>query len=291
MTGAGTAADLDAMRPALHGVWASVADAWAERAESVDERAAETTAAMLGRASLSPGDRVLELACGPGGLGLAAAAVVGPDGEVVLSDVVPAMVETAARRAGERGVTNVRTRVLDLEQIDEPDAGYDAVLCREGLMFAADPVAAAREVARVLRPGGRFVAAVWGPRTDNPWLGFVLDVVGEHLGTTLPPPGIPGPFALSDVDHLSEVLREGGLVDVTVDDVSVPMRAASVDAWWSWTSSLAGPMAAIIASLPPETDAELRQRLAERTVSFAGSHGLELPGVSLLATARRSAGG
>ena len=123
----------------LHGMWASVAGSWREHAEYVDARAALVTAQMLERTGPRPGERVLELACGPGGAGLAAAELVAPGGDVVLSDVVPEMTAIAAARARALELTNVRTRELDLEQIDEPDAAYDVVLCREGLMFALDP--------------------------------------------------------------------------------------------------------------------------------------------------------
>lgn len=133
-------------------MWQTVAPGWDENADYVDERTADLTERVLELARVTPGDRVLELACGPGGLGLAAAELAR---EVVLSDVAPAMVEIAAGRARERGLGNVETRTLDLDAIDEPDASYDVVLCREGLMFAGDPAQAAREIARVLKPGGR----------------------------------------------------------------------------------------------------------------------------------------
>ena len=105
---------------------------------------------------------MLELASGPGGVGLAAAERVAPGGEVVLSDIAPEMTAIARRRAEARGLTNVQARELDLEQIDEPDASYDVVLCREGIMLVPDPARAAREIARVLRPGGRVGLAVGG---------------------------------------------------------------------------------------------------------------------------------
>jgi SAM-dependent methyltransferase len=80
-------------------------------------------------------------------------------------------------------------RVFGVEAIDDEDASYDVVLCREGLMFAVDPELAAREIARVLRPGGRTALAVWGPREHNPWLGCVFDVVGAQFERPMPPPG------------------------------------------------------------------------------------------------------
>ena len=84
-------------------------------------------------------------------------------------------------------------RVLDLERIDEPDASYDVVLCREGLMFALEPGRAVAEIRRVLRPGGRVAVAVWAARERNPWLGLVMDAVSAQIGAPVPPPGDPGP--------------------------------------------------------------------------------------------------
>ena len=190
------AAAADALRAQLHGVWASVAPSWAEHAAFVDARGAAVTEELLERASPRPGERVLELACGAGGLGLAAAELVAPQGEVVVSDVAAEMTSIAAARAEARAIRNVSTRVLDLERIAEPDCSYDVVLCREGLMLVPDPVRAAGEIRRVLRPGGRFALAVWGPRERNPWLSVVFDSVSAQLGAPMPPPGIPGPFSL-----------------------------------------------------------------------------------------------
>ena len=87
------------MRAHLHGMWAAVAPAWGEHSAYADARGAEVAEEMLGLALPVAGERVLELACGPGGLGLAAAARVGPDGEVVLSDVVAEMTSIAGARA------------------------------------------------------------------------------------------------------------------------------------------------------------------------------------------------
>ena len=169
-------------RPHVHGMWAAVAGAWGERADYIDARGRVVTERMLDRAALRPGDRVLELASGPGGVALAAAPRVAPGGEVVVSDVVAEMTAIAAARAAALGLDNVTARVLDLEAVDEPDGAFDVVLCREGLMFATDPARAAAELLRVLRPGGRAVVAVWGPRERNPWLSRVFDAVTAELG-------------------------------------------------------------------------------------------------------------
>jgi len=276
------------IRARLRAMWASVADGWAEHADYTDRRAADLTRLMLQRTDPQPGERVLELASGPGGTGLAAAELVGPDGEVVVSDVVPAMTAIASARAAARGLVNVRTRELDLHEIDEPSKSFDVVLCREGLMFATDPAHATSEIRRVLRPGGRVAIAVWGPRERNPWLALVLDAVSGQTGQPVPPPGMPGPFSLDDADRLAGLLSRAGLVDVEVTDVPVLTRAASFEEWWVRTAALAGPLSKMLESLPSPVLLAIEDQLRSATSTFQTPAGLELPGLALLATAKRN---
>jgi SAM-dependent methyltransferase len=280
--------DVGELRARLHGMWAAVAGAWGEHAEYVDARRAGVTDRMLDLTRPRPGERVLELACGAGGVGLAAAAWVAPDGEVVQSDVVGEMTEIAAARARALGLGNVRSRVLDLEHIAEPDRSYDVALCSEGLMLVPEPVRAAREIHRVLRPGGRVALTVWGPRERNPWLGLVLDAVSAQIGRPVPPPGVPGPLSLADRDGLVGLLRAAELIEVEVEELAVPLRAATFEQWWTRTSALTGPLAVILAALPEDALQAIRTRLRAAVAPYQTPAGLELPGLTLLARARRA---
>jgi SAM-dependent methyltransferase len=279
--------EIDEIRARLHRMWAGVAPAWGANAAFVDARGEHVTARMLELSQPQPGERVLELACGPGGPGLEAAPLVRPGGAVVLSDVADSMTAIAASRATALGLRNVTTRVLDLEHIDAPDAGYDVVLCREGLMLVPDPAAAVSEIARVLRPGGRVVVTVWGPRAENPWLGVVFDVVTDQLGTPTPPPGLPHPFSLSDAGELAGLFEAAGLSDVGVSELPTPYHAASIDEWWERTAALAGPLAQKLAALPPAAAQALRRRADDAIGVYQTPAGLVIPGVSLVASARR----
>jgi SAM-dependent methyltransferase len=283
------ASSTDVSTNPLHGKWASVAGSWGEHADYVDARGAPLTQKILELSAPQPGERVLELACGPGGLGLAAAAIVGPTGHVVLSDVVPEMTSIAAARAAELGLGNVTTYELDLDRIEQPDASYDVVLCREGLMFALDPAHAVVEIARVLRPGGRVAIAVWGPRERNPWLGLLLDAVSGKLGAPVPPPGVPGPVSLDDSERLAGLFVGAAFPDVVVSELPVPMRVGSFEEWWTRTLSLAGPLTTMLASLPEDTVRAIRARAETAAGTYQTPSGLEFPGVSLLATGRRAA--
>ena len=278
----------DELRTRLHRMWAGVAEGWAEHAETVDARSALLTEKLLALSAPAPGERALELACGAGGAGLAAAQLVAPHGEVVLSDVAAEMTAIAAGRAKARGLGNVTTRVRDLEQIDEPDRSFDVVLCREGLMLVPDPARAAREIERVLRPGGRLAVAVWGPRERNPWLGVMFDAVSAQLGCPVPPTGMPGPFSLEDADKLAGLLTDAGLRDVVVSELPVPLSAPSFDEWWTARVALAGPLTQILAALPDDTVQAIRDRACDAVGPYESTQGLEFPGVALLAGGHRA---
>ena len=273
----------DPLRQALHGIWSAAALAWGRHADFVDDRGAEVAQAMLHAAALRPDERVLELACGPGGVGLAAAELVAPGGEAVLSDIASEMTAIAAKRAGERNLANVRTAQIDMENIDLPDASFDVVLCREGLMLVPDPAAAVREAHRVLVPSGRAVFAVWGPQDRNPWLGMLFDAITETLGVPVQPPGVPGPFSLSEFGKLEELLGAAGFHDVTVREVATPMNAASFDDWWAVVPSLAGPVGPLLAGQPADVGTTIRGRAEAALGQFRiGDGSFELPGLSFV---------
>ncbi len=276
----------DPLRQALQGSWSAAAPAWARHADYVDDRQSAVTQVMLDMAGLRPGDRVLELACGPGGVGISAATAVGPGGEVLMSDVAPEMTAIAVERAKAHHLTNVTTAVIDMEDIDRPDAAFDVVLCREGLMLVPDPGAAVRESHRVLVPGGRAVFAVWGPRDRNPWLGALLDAITAKLGIAVPPPGVPGPFSLSGYGQLEELLSAAGFVDVSVREVAAPMTASSFDEWWSVVLSLAGPVGPMLATQPADVSAAIRADAEAALEEFRTQIGLELPGLSFVGAGR-----
>jgi SAM-dependent methyltransferase len=128
--------------------------------------------------ALRPGERLLDVGCGPGDAALALASDVAPAGEVVGVDRSEAMVAVARHRTSPSslgGGVAVRFVVGDAMALDQPDASFDAVRCERTLQWVADPQVAVDELARVLRPGGRLSLI------DTDWSTFRLDVGDPDL--------------------------------------------------------------------------------------------------------------
>ncbi|HLA18245.1 MAG TPA: methyltransferase domain-containing protein, partial [Dehalococcoidia bacterium] len=123
----------------------------------------------LEMAALQPGERVLDIATGTGIAAFVAAERVGPQGEVVATDISQRMVDAVREEAERRGVTNMSYERVDAEELTYPDGSFDAALCVLGLMYPADPQRAIEQMRRVLRPGGRAAVAVWGRRDRCGW--------------------------------------------------------------------------------------------------------------------------
>ena len=276
---------LDQLRTNLRGMWSAVAPAWEQNADFVDERGSAMTAALLDGVEIGEGSRVLELACGPGGLGLTVAERF-PGAQVVLSDVAQQMAAIAAKRARQRGLENVTVAELDLEQIDQPDDSFDAALCREGIMLVPEPARAAAEIRRILRPGGTAALSVWGPRSRNPWLTAMLDAIGAQLGGEFPPPGVPGPLSLGEDDSLRTALIEGGFQKVEVREVEVPWRGASFEEWWKRTKALAGPVGGLLDAQPADAVDAIQAHARESLSRYQKADELEIPGVTLVGFAQ-----
>ena len=155
-------------------------------------------------------------------------------------------------------------------------------------MLGPAPARAAAEIRRVLRPGGRAAISVWGSPEQNPWLTAMLEALGQQLGGTFPPPGTPGPLSLGSSERFHSALAEGGLDEIRIGEVQVPWRGASFDEWWDRTSALAGPVAKLLAAQPPESVEAIRANAHEALSQYETADGLEIPGVTLVAAARRS---
>ena len=278
--------DADTRRAEMRERWDAAAPGWARRRRDLQEMGMPVSVRMIELLAPQPGQQLLELAAGPGDTGFLAAELVQPGGTLICSDASEAMLAIARRRAEELGLHDVEFRQLELEWIDLPTASVDGVLCRWGLMLALDPAAAAREIRRVLRPGGRAAVAVWDAAEHNPW-GTVPVRALIELGYADPPePGGPGPFALSGEGQLERLLADAGFVEISVERLTLARRNHSFEDMLAETLDISPTFATMYRALSDDQRANVNERLKALTRPFADESGaVTLPGRSLVAGA------
>ncbi|MDH4346040.1 MAG: methyltransferase domain-containing protein [Thermoleophilia bacterium] len=268
--------------------WRSVAEGWARQREALWRATRALSERMVELLDPRPGERVLELAAGSGDTGFLAAARLGPEGRLLSTDAAPEMVAAAARRAEELGLTNVELSVVDAAATGLPGASVDGALCRFGVMLVPDCDAAARELARVVRPGGRVVLAVWAEARGNPWLSAVGRAALELGLIERPTPDEPGPFRLADPGRLRRLVEEAGLRVDVLEDAEVTWRAASLDEWWAIAQDTSQLVRTLAARLGEAGLATLREHAAGGLRAHARPDGsLVVPGKARVVLAGR----
>jgi SAM-dependent methyltransferase len=278
--------DPDQQRADSRDMWEAAAGGWDQRADRIRDWGMPVSVAMLDALSLQPGQRVLELAAGPGDTGFMAAELIAPGGTLVCSDGADAMLEVARRRASEAGIDNVEFAQLELEWIDLPTAGVDAVLCRWGIMLIVDPGAAAQEIRRVLRAGGRAAFAVWDHADRNPWATIPGRAMVELGHSEAPDPEAPGMFRLAADGRLQELLEGAGFVEVSIEPVALERRFATLDHYLRETVDMSPTFSSGFAELDEDEQDAVLGRITAGAESFTGADGsVVLPGSSLVASA------
>lgn len=224
---------------------------------------APVAADLLRAASLRPGERVLDAACGTGVVTKLAAEWVAPGGTVAGLDANPAMLAVA--RATTPSDVSIDWYEAPAEDLPFPDESFDAVLCGMGLQFFADKEAALREFHRVLVPGGRLVANVPGP--TPPPLQIMADSLARHIGPESAS-FVHAVFSLHDPGDLRNLATQAGFEDVDVrsgvTSLELPPPAEFL---WQYVSST--PLAATVAQADEERRAALENEFAERCQAFA----------------------
>jgi ubiquinone/menaquinone biosynthesis C-methylase UbiE len=235
---------------------------------------------LVARAALTPGERVIDLACGTGVVARLAATRVGRGGAVTGVDVNPGMLEVARVSAPVDATFDWREASADA--LPFPDGSFDVAFCQLGLQFFADRVAALRELRRVLAPGGRALVSVPGPmptpfhmmeaalarRVDGDASAFVQAV-----------------FSLHEPAEVAGLLQQAGFARVSAGSEEWTLHPpAPIDFLRQYIHST--PLAATLASLDDDARAELEQDIVAAWQPFADGDGMRLEVGLTVATGR-----
>lgn len=237
----------------------------------------ESAAAFVERLRLTPGTRVLDVACGSGNLSFPAARA---GAEVTGVDIASNLIQSARGRARAEGLS-VYFDEGDAEHLPYGAESFDVVVTMFGAMFAPRPETTAAELLRVCRPGGRVAMANWTP---SGFIGRMFKATAAHVA----PPNVPSPLLWGDEASVSERLRDG------VDELHLNRRTCTfrlpmspeqtVDFFREWY----GPTLKAFASLGVDGQAALRRDLtrlwSEHNLATDGTTHVESEYLEVVAT-------
>ena len=257
-------------------VWDRQAQSWYEQRERMLAATRPVHEWLVEHLDPKTGQRVLEIAAGPGDTGFLAAPRLG-NGRLVSTDLAPSMVEAARQRGAELGIDNADYEVLDAQAMHFKDASFDGAICRWGFMLMPDPAAALAESRRVLKPGGRLAFAVFTAPDENPFASIparILVDVGH-----MPRPSSdwqPGILALGDRARLQSLLDASGFASTQIETVDMEWTFTDADDYWTFLVDLTA-LGPLVASLSVAARADLRTAIDGRLAAFRRADSIVLP--------------
>jgi SAM-dependent methyltransferase len=257
--------------------WQAAAAAWRRWQPVIDGWLREGTDLMLDLAEVQAGARVLDVAAGAGGQSFAAAQRVGPEGEVLATDIAENLVRYLEQDAAAAGLTQVRAAVMDGEDLRVPPGRFDAVICRLGLIYLPDRKTALSGMREALRPGGRLGAIVYSTPEANRFFSVPVSIIRRTAQLPPPLPGQPGPFSLGTPDVLRQELEAAGFIGVDVRALPAPLRLASAAECVRFERESFGALHQMLSGLGADAQAAVWQEIIDALREFEGPDGFVAP--------------
>jgi len=235
---------------------------------------------LVAAASPAPGDRILDIGCGTGASTLEAARTVGASGHVTGADISPTLLDRARERAAAAGLQNTSFLNVDAQTHDFPQARFDRMMSRFGVMFFADPPAAFANISGALVPGAPLTFVAWAGVAHNPWFDIPRRAATDQLGDMpAPDPHAPGPMAFQDTGHVLGLLAEAGLEEATAEIAEISLTPPGTAAETAAFACEVGIAARMIREFgASEADAmQIERAVAEAFVPFETDRGLRVP--------------
>jgi len=280
--------DAAAFKATTRAQWDGCANGWSEKSPLLRAWLRSATEAMIEMAAIRPGMRVLDVAAGAGDQTIDIARRVGPQGSVLATDLSPAILALAAENARRAGLANVATETVDGEDLQVADAGFDAAVCRLGLMLFPDPGTGLREMHRALKPGGRACSLVFSTPEMNPCVAILVSTAMKHAGLPPADPYRPGGLlSLGKPGLIDTLYRQAGFSGVATTRITAPFRLPAVEAYLDFIRTSASPIVGMLSRLDAAARDAAWAEIAEKLAAFNGPAGWEGPNELLLTVGQR----
>lgn len=258
--------------------WRESAPYWKKHSDVIRTMFAPLTQALIDEAGIGPGQSVLDVAGGAGEPSLTIARIVGTAGSVMFTDAVAEMVAAAKGAAQLLGINNIDFRQCTADSLPFEDNSFDTVVSRLGAMFFPNPLAAVREMLRVIRPGGTISLAVWHKSEMNPFACCITDVMNRYIETPAADPDAPGAFRFAEPGKLAGVLTDAGAIEVGERLLKFRIEAPiSAKEYWIMRSEISETLREKLARLTAEQAVRVSKEVQEAVREFFPNDKMAFP--------------
>lgn len=269
--------------------WRESAPYWQKHHHTIQTMFAPITRALIEDAGIVPGQSVLDVAGGTGEPALTMAEVVGPSGRVTSTDAVAEMVAAAEQEARRRGLSHVQFHACPADSLPFERESFDAVVCRLGVMFFPDLLAALREMLRVAKPDGVLALAVWRGPEFNPFFRVPLEVLARYLDSPPADPNAPGAFRFAQPGALAHWLEQAGVTRISERILPFQIEAPiSLDQFWPLRAETSDTLRAKVARLSVEQLLRVAQEVQEAVREFFPNDQMSFPAQAIIVSGRKS---
>jgi ubiquinone/menaquinone biosynthesis C-methylase UbiE len=268
--------------------WRESAYYWSKHQNTIEQMFSSATQALIEKAEIKNGDRILDVAGGMGEPSFSIAERYRDKVEITFTDLIFEMIEASRKEANNRKLNQIQFCRCSGDQLPFCAQSFNVIVSRFGIMFFHDPPKSLNDMLRVLKPGGRISIAVWHRRDNNPVHEYFMAEVEKYFPSDPLPPDAPDAFRYAEEGKLATLVKSAGFSNVQEHVTDLLMQApTNFEKFFEFRSEISDQLRDKVKAM----DSNLRNRLYNdlriRFEPYFDSVGLKVPAKIIVITARK----
>ncbi len=263
--------------------WNHFSPGWKKWNKELLEHMQPATDAIINSLQPNGKQKILDIASGAGEPAFSISQKLN-GGEVILTDLADAMLNIARENAQLLAIKNVSFQACDVSALPFVENSFDLVSCRMGFMFFPNLSLAAKEIYRVLKPGGKLATTVWGTPDKNLWITLIGDVIKRNMQLPEVPltTDKPNIFRCAAQGMMKNILTQAGFKNTQEKELACTLNCDNADSYWQMMTEIAAPVVGVL----NKADEKMKEKIKQEVIYLLNAKypegNIALPGSEIL---------